>query len=63
MRERPFGEDDSVEFLTFYNNNEVEAEVQLFMSDLIRESLIFSTRMEQHFFIHNPDMECNLQFG
>lgn len=49
-------ENDLIEFMTVYNNKEVnndqiKDEVELVTADLIREGLKFATNMEQHFLL------------
>ncbi|GFX91656.1 hypothetical protein TNCV_3682421 [Trichonephila clavipes] len=52
-------DNDLKEFMTVYDNKEVdtgevECEVRLLTADLIREGLKFATNMEQHFLTHDP---------
>ncbi|GFU65040.1 hypothetical protein TNCV_2852421 [Trichonephila clavipes] len=58
----PLDEDDLIEFVTFYDNKEVEEEVKLSTTDLIREVLKFAACSEQLFLTHDPDIERTLKF-
>ncbi|GFV04991.1 hypothetical protein TNCV_1347391 [Trichonephila clavipes] len=63
----PLDADDLIEFMTVYDNkevdnDEVEGEVQLLTTDLILEGLKFVKSMEQHFIIHDHNVERALKF-
>ncbi|KAI4477474.1 hypothetical protein M0802_014697 [Mischocyttarus mexicanus] len=61
MLESSLDENDLIEFMTIYDNKEVdnyevEGKGQLLTDDFIREGLKFATSMEQYFLTHDSDI-------
>ncbi|GFU82165.1 hypothetical protein TNCV_4466161 [Trichonephila clavipes] len=52
----PLDEEYLMEFKTFYDNKEVDCEVQVLTTDLIRDGWKFTISTEQKFLTHNPNM-------